>query len=410
MRFHSKPFILTVLMASLNGCAGSGGGFLGIGAVVGDRNLASAEPLFSKEEQGCLGSADQLIAIVFGPDKAILPDNRKSKNIPGGPDRCTQIKTNFRYMLSPAAPGRESLTQYNTAQRNEVIDALLASSNRKCTRYTALLKNADGAMNAGLSVGAILTGGLGSILGGAATAKALAGSSSILSGSRAALNETYLSNQTIHVLTSAFEKARRTQRRQITNREACSVDQYTLMRGIEDAFAYHDSCSIIAGLAETSLSIERSENPGMDAMRLQLNELANLRRQASEFAADGPITPIRSSPTPASLDKLVAADKALIEAEDFLSKEKTAQQAAEQDVSTKEVELAAKSDGDKSKETTALADARKKLDSINAAVVKLTNTRDKAGQARNAQVQALVRNTVGVPAVVDPETRICPFT
>ena len=402
MRIIHAILLLSVASTGLTGCAGGGAGPLGIGAIAGDRNLAASEPLFSKDEEDCLGSADRLIGTIFGS----APMNS------GGVRRraaaaCERIRANFQFLVTPgsaAAPAR-----YDAAQRNEIIDALMASSNRKCTRYAALLKNADGAMNAGLSVGAILTGGLGSILGGVNTARALAGSSSILSGSRAALNDTYLSNQTIHVLTAAFDKARRAQRRIITNRQACGVEQYTLMRGVEDAFAYHQSCSLVAGLAETALSIERSENPGLGAMRTQLNELANLRRQAAEFGKEGAISQVAATPTPASIDKLVAADRALVGAKLALSNGVAAETLALTSLSGAKAALAAQVADDKTAEEKAVADAEAALKKASAAVVKLTGAKNEAARAVTDDIHALVRATSQSALPMEPETRICPF-
>lgn len=393
---------VSIAYLTLASCAGGGAGPLGIGAIAGNRNLAAAEPLFSREEESCMGSADRLIGTIFGgPDEASASKAKWRTS-------CARIRANFRFMLPSTAAG--TTPRYDASQRNEIIDALMASSNRKCTRYAALLKNADGAMNAGLSVGAIVTGGLGSILGGVNTAKALAGSSSILSGSRAALNDTYLSNQTIHVLTAAFEKARRAQRRVITNRQACSVEQYTLMRGVEDSFAYHQSCSLVAGLAETALSIERSENPGLDTMRQQFNELVNLRRQAAEFAKEGPITPIAPTPTPVSLEKLKAADQALVDAVKAMADASAAEAAAEANLAKSKAALAAQTASDKSAEIAAVDKASKEAAKAHAASVRLTEARDAAGAARDKEVRALVHLTAPLAGPSEPETRVCPFS
>jgi len=294
--------------------------------------------------------------------------------------------------------------RYDEAQRNEIIDALIASSNRKCTRYVALLKNADGAMNSALSVGSIVTGGVGSFVGGAAAAKALAGTAAILGGSRAAINEAYLSNQTIQVLAAAFEKARREQRQVITNRQACPVRQYTLMHGIEDAFQYHNSCSLVFGLSETAKSIERSENPGLDVMRKQFAEIANLRRQAAEFAGSGPITPVAATPTPASLDKLVAADKKLSQAEADLGKARQDELTARATLEAAKIALEAKK-GPESDVATAQGAVAKASE----VTVKAQAVRDEAGRLRNIEVQALVRAVAPVAAVPEPETRTCPY-
>lgn len=403
MRTEVVNLLCAAGMLALSGCAGGGGGPLGLGAILGQRNLAGAEPLFSRDEQRCMGSADQIISAVFGP--TVSADETKIRR--GRP--CRDIWRNLRQLLNARGLESEPLAGYDTRRRNEFIDALVASSNQKCTRYTALLKNADGAMNAGLSVGAIVTGGLGGILPGVNTAKALSGTASILAGSRAALNEVYLSNQTIHVLTAAYEKARRAKRRDITNREACTVEQYTIMRGLEDALDYHDSCSIVAGLAETALSIERSENPGLDAMRVQLNELANLRRQMAELTNDLPITPIAAAPSTVNLGKVIAADKALTTAQASLDAAAITKAQADTDVAEKTTALAA-AGGSGGKEREALEAAKVAAAKSAATVAKLFSARDEAAAARNSQVHALVRATTGPTPAVQPETRTCPFT
>lgn len=399
----NKFMISAAAVTMLGGCAGSGAGPLGLGAVIGDRNLASAEPLFSEAEERCLDSADQLLSLIYGPAS-------RSGPVPAHDGECQQLRQTFRYVVGsttakkPDTAEPNDTPRYDQGQRNEIIDALIASSNRKCTRYIALLKNADGAMNGTLSVGAIITGGLGAFVGGAGTAKALAGTASILSGSRAAINETYLSNQTIQVLAAAFEKARRDQRRIITNREECPIDQYTLMRGIEDALQYHNSCSLVVGLAETARSIERSENPGLDVMRAQFAELANLRRQAAELTTSGPITPIASAPTPASLDKLVDADKSLREAEATLSTAKQTELNARSALEAAKTALANKTGSE-----AAVTTAQKNVDTAGAATIEAQTGRDAAGRRRDAEVIALVRVTSPPAANVEPETRICPF-
>lgn len=172
-----------------------------------------------------------------------------------------------------------------------------------------MLKNADGAMNAGLSLAAIISGGLGAIAAGEETAKALSGTSSIFSGSRAALNEVYLTNQTIHVLASAYEKARQAQRQAIANRQQCDTAQYTIMRGIEDAFSYHAACSVVVGLAETARAIERADNPGLDTMRKSLAELSAFQAQAAEFTRGRLPIPIMGPKPTLSLESVTQANE-----------------------------------------------------------------------------------------------------
>lgn len=311
-----KLLVVSAVATALGACAGGGAGPLGIGAIIGDRNLAAAEPLFSEDEERCLDTADQLLEILTPRTEA-----QEATGSFGGSAkraaRCKRIKDSVRSYFT--STGATSPASYTDQQRNEVLDALIAASNRKCGRYTAMLKNADGAMNGGLSLASIVTGGLGAIVGGKETARALSGTASIFSGSRAALNEVYLTNQTIHVLAAAYDKARREQRQEITNRQACPTRQYTMMRAMEDAFTYHASCSIVVGLAETARSIERAENPGLDTMRKTFTQMAALQAQAAEFGNGRAPTPVLVSRGPVSLQSVNGAgalvDKLAIERE-----------------------------------------------------------------------------------------------
>jgi hypothetical protein len=406
---HKRLPLILVVTVALTGCAGGGAGPIGLGAVLGDRNLAAAEPLFDKTEERCLDSANELFAAVFQTTNTTTEKETRQGTKCGKlfsairaviPDRSTETS---RSGISPAP--------YSTVQRNEIIDGLLATSNRKCGRYTAFLKNADGAANASLSLGAILTGGLGSFVGGQGAAKALSGTAAILTGSRAAINEVYLTNQTIHVLAAAFEKARQKQRAVITNRQACPIDQYTLMRGIEDAFKYHSSCSLVTGLEETVLAVERSDAPGLDAMRKTLAEYAMLVRQAEEIGKDGTPTPIAGAAKPLDLSQVIDLDKKITEA-----RAKTT--AAQQNVDAKKVALdaaakAAAAEVDETKRVTLVA-TRDKLQGEYDKLVALQNEAawKQEGMTRELQRATQRLASVATQATLDvaPETRVCPFS
>jgi hypothetical protein len=198
-------------------------------------------------------------------------------------------------------------------RRNNAIDALIAVSNEKCGLYANRLKTVDGTTNSSLGILAILTGGVGSIVKGADAARALAGSSSIISGSQSALNESWFSNQTIHVLVNAFQKAREKQRSDILNREICPITSYTVMHGIGDVIDYHESCSLLKGLSETSLAIERADRPGIEVMRRQLADLASIRDDASNLISAS--LAVDSKAGQAALKAIGVANTKLAEAE-----------------------------------------------------------------------------------------------
>lgn len=299
--------IIAGLMATvtLSACAGNnGGGPLGIVMLSSKQHVASAEPLFSDKEDVCLDSPAFLISMFTDH-----PNLQSFK----GKDReaCEDLSNAFSRMLSArsgdatkpipttAAPDdktptvREESTStskptihYDTMHRNEIIDGLIAASNRKCGRYIAFLKTYDGNVNSTFGLASLITGGLSAFVGGESTAKALGGTSAILNGSRETFNQAHFSNQTIQVLAAAFEKAREDRRKHITAYQQCPISQYTLMRGVEDAFQYHSECSVVFGLAEAARAVERANNPDIATMKTMLADLQSLKKQAKKFGDD----------------------------------------------------------------------------------------------------------------------------
>lgn len=397
-------FLLVFSDLTLSACAGSGAGPLGLGAIIGDRNLAAAEPLFSKQEQQCFDSGDQFATAIFGPVNSptlAAELERKSKKAD-----CSIISASFRHVLAPTVS--TGPINYTQQQRNELIDLLIATSNRKCTRYIAMLKNADGAINSSLSISAIITAGLGSFVGGEATAKALSGSAAILSGSREAINQTYLSNLTIHVLGAAIEKARTRIRRDITNRQDCTTNSYSLSRGIEDAFQYHGACSISVGLAETAIAVERSQNPGLDAMRNSLADYAAFVKQVDEIGKPGLPTSVAGKPRILDLTAVTAINADLsgaqAQVDQLMAELDAATSKAKADVAmsdAKPADIALKTAADTAKKAEA-----GKLRELQTA----QSNRDALAKQFSSELQKLASNVASTtPVVVAPESRTCPF-
>ncbi len=180
MRGMSRGCVALAGALAVTGCSAGAGPF-GIGALVGKRTLASAEPLFGFESLKCFEQPGFLLR-VYGSRESGAPDWKT--------DPCKALIHDIQTaaQIDAAAPAQKAGTStQNTAdqpptgnltvsevRRNEVMDAMLAESNRKCADYTTLLKSYDGGMNGSLSILSILTGGLGSFVGGANTAKALA--------------------------------------------------------------------------------------------------------------------------------------------------------------------------------------------------------------------------------------------
>ena len=277
-------YFVLALCVFLPGCAS-----LGLSDQQRQFQLAHAEPLFGKVLDRCLDDPAVLLAALQNPGAEEPATPTRSIRLPEGcEDLVEQIRPAVRESAASGSFDNPQMQALSTYRRNELIDALIAISNRKCSDYAAYLKTHDGQTNASLGILAILTGGVGSIVGDLGTSQVFSGASAALTGSRSALNETWFSNQTIHVLVAGFDKVRERELRSISNKKACPVQHYGVMAGVGDALRYHGACSLLAGLAEAAEAIERSDDPGFETMRRQLADLEAIRAQAYRFT-DAPI-------------------------------------------------------------------------------------------------------------------------
>ncbi|WP_417594974.1 hypothetical protein [Parasphingorhabdus sp.] len=279
------------------------GGCASLRALSDNRELVQAEPLFGSAQDKCLDDPMFVLHVTAPSPKSPLsgkPNRKPSER--GNIEKYSNNPTNslehgecqkIAELLSEYTPDTQSLSQEG---RNNIIDGLVAISNRKCGRYSSYLKTFDGASNSGFSIASILTGGVGSILQNASAARALSGSSAIFSGTRTALNQTWFSNQTIQVLVAAYENRRQKQLERMTNAQVCKIDRYSVMDGFADALKYHNSCSLIAGLSEAAIAVERVEQPGIATLRRQLADLTSLNADVNNFInADFPGRPLEGN-------------------------------------------------------------------------------------------------------------------
>lgn len=284
-----SSLITTVVAASIAAAP------LNAKSIFSSGQLTTAEPLVGKPIDKCMDDPTFLLSIAAPYPFAgfVAKDQVRAKTTAVASDcqRAADYFRALRYDQMPEAIDAKGNTvaahlptvDEAEVRRNETVDALIAVSNQKCSVYSAYLRTFDGNVNASLGIAALITGGLGAFVGGAAAAKALSGTSAIINGSRSTINETWFSNQTIHVLAAAFEKARERERREITNRQACPIKYYTTMHAIGDALRYHADCSLLVGLAETSQAVARSEDPGLAAMRRQLSDIYAIRAQVNQL-------------------------------------------------------------------------------------------------------------------------------
>jgi hypothetical protein len=135
----------------------------------------------------------------------------------------------------------------------------------------------DARTNFALGLATTLSAGMGAIFTAADTVRALSGTAAILSGTRAEFNEVYFSKQTIQVLTEALEVKRRKVYAEIKKGQRRNIDDYTIQAAIKDAVTYHANCSLIAGLEQAAISVQREENPGIKGAQRALIEAKRLQ-------------------------------------------------------------------------------------------------------------------------------------
>ena len=280
-------FAVSAAALLLSSCAQEGGGPLGFVAFDRNHHVAAAEPLFGRDEDRCIDSPSFLLSIFSESEAAPM----------GVPARleptCQRLRESIIAVLRAQFPSatpagatlaagtpawdRGEAAQYDERARNEIVDALVASSNRRCGRYMAFLQTYDSNINVSFGLLSIIAGGLAPIVRGDDTARTLGGLSSMFSGTRSTFNEAHFRNQTIAVLVAAFEAARIRQRREMTNLQQCPVSQYTLMRGLEDSFRYHNSCSVVFGVDEAARAVQRANAPDFAMMRQMAQQISAWR-------------------------------------------------------------------------------------------------------------------------------------
>lgn len=227
-------------------CATEGGGPFGFVMFDQKHHVAAAEPLFGDGDETCLNDPTFLLTIY-------APETPSPK---GDVDVCTRMKRAIGWALVPHGAAGAS---YSSEQRNEVVDALMGASDRKCGRYTAFLQQYDANVNGGFGVLAQATSALATLATGG-TAKWLAAGSTLSEGTRGTLNNALFANKTIGVLAQAYENRRDNDRKAIQDALNTELSKYSLMRGIADVFRYHADCSIVVGLQETQQAVSDEVN------------------------------------------------------------------------------------------------------------------------------------------------------
>ncbi len=163
-------------------------------------------------------------------------------------------------------------------RRNQIQERIIAASTQRCSNYKQYLNMVDAQTNFGLGTAAVIAGAAGAIFTAADTARSLAGISAIFSGVRAEFNSDYFANKTIQVLTDAFSNRRKEIYKTILVSQKSNITQYNVEAAIKDAVHFHSQCSLIAGLEEAALAVERVNNPGLKEVERALKVAKRIQK------------------------------------------------------------------------------------------------------------------------------------
>jgi hypothetical protein len=137
----------------------------------------------------------------------------------------------------------------------------------------------------GFFLGSLTTAlaGAGAIVTPATAARVLAGTAGITSGINAEMTAKFFFQKTIQVLTNAFHVRRKKIYREIADRQNKGINEYPVEAAVKDALEYHGACSLIAGLEEAALSVERAQNPGLEELENVVDKVDKIRKKVEAW-------------------------------------------------------------------------------------------------------------------------------
>ena len=252
---------------------------------------------------------DEREALNLGPDKVAA----ETFNTNSFGTRRFGVVTDW--FFSPAKPNvvfqrrmAEALIEFDhlkddatkESRRNQVQEQLIAKSASLCANYKKSILQASAEQNLITGDATTLLAGLAAVFTGAAAARPLAASAAVISGFRSEYNADVFANLNLQTITSGIEKRRTEYYAAILKARSCTIQQYPLTEAIKDAFYYHDSCSLYAGLEEANLSIKQAQSPGVDQLADSLNRLAGTVAASKRVVIAASGLP-NSAPTPSDL-------------------------------------------------------------------------------------------------------------
>jgi hypothetical protein len=253
-------FVATVLgiVAVLTGCSGQDFAFLNE-----NRSVSGALPVI--ENNAAFFKVDLIEAL--DPHRYGLEEKLGGAPTKQQLNESDKLELAFAGFYSPRY-ARGSQEQ----RRSELQDRLIASSNQACAEFKRHLHSFQSQTNFLLGSLTTAVAGAGAIVTPANTARLLSGTGAVFSGVRAEFNEDFFVKLTAGVITKAVDNRRTEILRDIQDRRAQPITQYTVQRAVADAIYYNDVCSLIEGLQIASTAVTIAEDPGLKRLSKVLKE------------------------------------------------------------------------------------------------------------------------------------------
>lgn len=156
--------------------------------------------------------------------------------------------------------------EFQRRRRNQVQSSFMAASDAACDYYKRNLNRDFSRSNFAFGSVATIAGGLGAILTDEDASRALSGLAGITSGIRAEYNDAFFRNKVVELLTKAIAIAQERKREEVRRRGVQITADYSMEDALNDAVLYNSQCSLIAGLQETSESLQVVADPGLKWM------------------------------------------------------------------------------------------------------------------------------------------------
>lgn len=153
----------------------------------------------------------------------------------------------------------------NTAKRNILISDMIALSNKKCTWHKATVMANANVWNIATGTATILFAGAASVLESAQTASEFAAAAAATSGIRSLANQEIYADALTTTILRAIDVHRAKKYAVIS--AGLSDNMYTIASAVRDVQAYHDACSLMAGLVEVTSALDNRKKSRSEVTR-----------------------------------------------------------------------------------------------------------------------------------------------